>query len=679
MSISDVVLCAWLALLATVSSLQTQAVDSNNIFVGTVDNFPTQSAEYRLKFPTEPTKLTVKDTDSLQYRLYNGGWWPVQESLLLTEYPKEYASGPKAAFCEVSEPRLTVQPKAELSIANGSEILDDCISDNQVYFVTHNFTLYNVEITSAGGEVLNLVTRWTLDSLATQVKRKSGLKEQEAITAFLAFHNKTKTLYVATDKALVALDGATGRLLYIENEVYKQAAGIFYIDIVADVLFVGFKSKGVYIYDIHSRSSVGFIGILGAAFFNVNELNLKDFEVQKHQIEFINQSSNIRTPENYELRNNADFSKLINLPTPNDEIMYVADEKEGVFAIDISELIHNKKNKKVPTEMIKIPLPLKNTVKIARFNNAIYAMSNSPNQFEGSASQITEIFVTVNDSIPSGSTPLERQTFRMNRRYPSRYPLKNIYVDEGFLYMMGNQKRNRMVERGVPSNLEIDFLKRTRRIDSQEINTVSRLTIQNQKLVVTIGPKVIKLFELGIDDSAISCPLSNSLQYPFGEYKFQLNLTLAHCPQKLAYFQSNKNVTLFVNSVCVLTKEIIIDYRQSKFYERKEHSVKITMVLFLMLVLSASCLCFFYLRHKLMDQQYKTIRKQIDEYKHKTTDLKKDIAYVQAEDQEQSSSPSSKYKVRGALESNRSGGLTSQRPVKEESLKNKLEYSFEHK
>ena len=601
------------------------------LLLGYKDELDKSDMRMIVNYTSNPIELK-----SYQYAIVDLGlseWGPIQTSLIMKEYPIGYGHKTLEAFCSVSEEMVTYNLRSQVDISAGSFIYDHVIRANEVFILTSKFELVQIEIlttfyitpaeVSFLTEKSKLNTTWTCPELDLKAKKLSGKTPTQYL---MALHTSLNTMFIVTDIGIFTLHVIERELVFAGNPGNRLKGTLTYVTIKEDILFVGVRDKGIYIYDITKRDTPTYLGVIGASQFGKPEseaINLSSFDVDDYQLEII-YSGNQTLSDQVQKTNpdeNAFFKNFFSIRDRTDVIrssvytdfFLFAAEKTGIFVFNITELIKYKTNP--PKSPLPTIIPIQNVRMITRFHNMLYALSDS----ENGLSQVTEVFLYGKNLEKWDQTLVSPALlYSVNRVYTSLQTVSSIYVDENYLYMI-SEKSTKVLERGIHiSNTAVE-MQVGRNLAIPNLHAVSKAIIDGGQFLIAISNSTLSEIKISVSDPHLRCPprIDHHSFDVFGKYVFEINATVKNCPLKLSKRTEFSDKT-YMEMPCVLTTQFEIDYARTNLATglRLVHFMIMGGLLFVMLVF---CAVWNQKRLDRMNVEHEVLRQEIKHYKEKAS------------------------------------------------------------
>lgn len=617
--------------LSTVSSFQTQ-VTQDGKHMGTMDKFTPQTNEYRIQVEYPGTVKSLAEEESLNIPLGTSDWGEIQTSMLMTKHPATFARSDP--FCSLTPGHWSIRKKATHTFNKSSGgLYDDLIHKDQVFFVTASGDLHAFRIQPyiekvkppmvgfsepADLNITQLQLQWTITNLTGMIYKATF---RHIYQATIAYNEETNTLYWVSN-VISAFDSLTSSAMYFNADLYTDYQEMTYCDIKKNILMIAVKNKGIDLYDVSKKTELKYLGTLDKGSFGNGPLpEITDFEMQTQQVEIFN-VNDPQFPDLTRLKENPTKNSLFDMgftieqrnkfiqeDDQTAQVLLIA-AKDGIYIYDMTYLILKKEFTQTRVYIHKISIP--DCIKIARFHYSFYAL-----QKNSTGSFIHEIFVHSKDfSGFNDPVRMESELYTVNKVFKSTTEINNIYVDENYLYCMGPES-NFIAERNIQSMFLSATVKPPVRFASEAVLTVSKTIINGKPYLITITDDTIAQYEITTVEQYITCPeLSQINSQAFGEYRFDVNVTLRNCDDKIRLFNRDPSEILKKSkSVCVLRKSLIVNYDSTTFMLKKSNTgygflFFVVMVVTLLLSLIACAR-----RTVFLNTEYEKVRKEMESFR----------------------------------------------------------------
>lgn len=529
-------------------------------------------------------------------------WGPIQTSLLMKKYPDGFNW--TSSICRIVDQKLNYKLFDEMSVQGLDEVKDFAIKGDKMFFITDSRELVAIQLVKEGktdeGEG-NLRFKRIIESsdlLVRTIKEKYGRQFDQA---GLDYHPVQNKVYIVTEFCIAVFDLTNSNINLIDIDEDKE---LVYVDILDDYLFVANKNRGVAIYSIKDPAKVKKLSLIDRNFFGKSEsdtFRINDFDIHPFKIEIVDKNASILDQcltcndffkVNFTSRQRNDYIRQ----TPIErKVMFIA-ESEGIFAMDITELLASGK---IPTKLMEYHIPVVEPLKLERYHEMLYVLLQDSEI--GEAPHVAEIFLT--DAMLSAwdlpSTDTSRR-YILNRGFTpySITNYENLYADEDYIYIIGSDDHE-FYERGinstfVPRNYDIG-----RGFLDDNLLAVSKFIVDGEDFLATLNVGSIALYKVRLSSPRLECELEREdTLAPEGVYEFDLNVTTRSCPTKLA--SKEHQAQKFAN-VCVFRKTFTITASQVslEITETKRLGLIVIVAVFCLFSVLICSVLWFYRRQKL--------------------------------------------------------------------------------
>lgn len=629
--------CSMLPLLATASSFQMH-VSERGLNLGTRDAFPSSTGPYRIEVVKPPEVIRSLDS-SYRRALGTTDWGLIQNSMEMISAPSWYnLSEP---ICRLTPGVRSMTRKAQYEFPlHEHGIYDDLVFQNNLFFVTRNGDIVSMSVIPqhpvspvpslpwedrprAHTTLTTFSQNWLLPSVFPDLFTKLGLLIYEASIAYCR-HNAI--LYIATNACLISVESVSGKVLEFNNKGYVKGDNIVFADIHENMLFVGFKYKGIDLYSIALNGTIEHKGTIGPEAIGVDRIEMHDFEIDVQPIQILNkewpgfESKNTNVHSNptadmffdMQLSQN-DRNYFIERPDP--PILFLADES-GIFLFEISTL--NSGNS-LPRSALFHKIAIPGARKVMRYHQTLYVLTTREGpSSDGYASHVHEVFLLTDNFKDFGDPSKAAATlYTVNTVFNSTGLLTNIYVDELFLYGMGPET-NFAAERGIAAAFRAPSLSQHNLLADLPIFSVSKTIINGLPHLCLFTRDSVFYYETTLREARIDCNWTSDRK---GEFVFQINSTTVDCPQKLMNHTANlTDVGRLLGSVCVNSKNLnmtvfprpgLLDLHPL-LHRWMPLFITLSLIVGVALILG---MCYCMLRNRCINQDYEVVRKELEEFK----------------------------------------------------------------
>ena len=153
----------------------------------------------------------------------------------------------------------------------------------------------------------------------------------------------------------------------------------------------------------------------------------------------------------------------------------------------------------------------------------------------------------------------------MNRIIKLHNDCRNIYVDEGYLYTIGNNW-HQFYERSLPVSYISEMSYRGVVYTNKSLMGMIKLVYNGDDYMFAIEEQKVSLYRIRLQKPMLNCPVQfeSEEEYPplLGQFTFQLNSTARSCPSKLNNSTLLENPSEKFNHVCVFSKYLHIEFSE---------------------------------------------------------------------------------------------------------------------
>jgi hypothetical protein len=636
----------FLASSATAQTTQRPLIEpGTNIRLGDEDYFV---PDYRLVETKSTDSLSLDDQSMATSSIGLKQWGLVQVSLSMKSHPaKGDGFTLNSPFCRMTEETAGYQLSAELDIGKASYIYDYELAQDTVYVMVSDATLLAVSLDNgfrqpnsasgssnqgsfsgqAGEEQVtpaSLNVKWKITNLEDFSKQNNGYGFNEA---GLAFHKKTKILYIPTNAGMLAVNTETKEIKKAAHGVYTPRSYILYCDIEDDFIFMVHAFSGIEIYNVANPDNIIKIGQLSGAFFDssrpAGETYAAAISIHNHMVEvytdnpklleakaskggLFGTSSTLKSKTDYIQRER--FAK---------KLMVVATAR-AIYFVPLDSIFDKGQ---LPTSPLPHSIPLTEVVALARFHDTLYALtmhSSDPLDQFSVKSTAVEIFL-YDPSLKLWEDPQTNVStlYKINKKVSFTRYMENIYADENHFYVVGNHTTY-LYERAIPADYSFATEKMTKQLYDKMIYAVVKFVVNGIETLVAVTPSKLSSFSISVSDPTLRCPYEINLADNYGHYTFEINATTRTCPTKetaLASTSTFDKYKLIHSSLCVWTKTLEVDYAKSSLLDSKKNTKIILGVLLVLMLIALCLLAFCWRRNMLVQREYELLRKEISTVK----------------------------------------------------------------
>lgn len=516
-----------------------------------------------------PMELATIDPDSDYHsELGLSDWGPFQFSMMIKSFPADF-NMTIGETCSLRHKQLTYLVHSKQDLGALEFIFDHTVSKNKIFVLTRDGDIILFHIDTLNFEEGPEIKRIALsDKVAFPQKLIKEVFNTTFTEAKIAYHPESNVLYIVTDLGITQyfIDASAPTSQILRKE-YSGMDGISRVEIFNSYLFIGIVSKGIYIFDIknpkapilaHKIESSSWKNSTLSRYVNdfvIHDVALKEIEYSKGKMESLCLDCDSFFRVNYSLYQRA---KSIDKNGVRSNVMFVASQ-DGVRMIDIAGLF---KNGTRPTEFAQMAIRgYGEPLKIARYHEYLYVLAND--QIGGY--NVSEFFINSLDPL-SWSMNDNKDTYRQNRFFHGDN-LKNIYVDEDFLYVSSNTSHV-FYERGINYTFAQGLEGIGSTLSNSKIMAFSKILLNGFDYVLIIQNKEITLTRVRLRTSELFCPRTSEMIGDFdGYFEFEINVTTRSCPKKI---EMNLGTPGIFDTVCLFTKTLRLESNKGYFNTKKD-------------------------------------------------------------------------------------------------------------
>ena len=617
-------------LAATRTQLQSTAYDDiSKKLIGVRDDF---KVDTRIDQPNQRTTISDSFNDYTYY-LKNLGlkdWGVIQISALMTEYPDLTANNAASPLCSVSTDTTSLNKKSEFKIENDGDVYDFEVYMNSILMLTTKGKLIQATIDSNGSTNVDEDQRSTGFSDKYTSKDLKDFVKTQNITSFseagMAAHPSQQVIYIPTDTCLMVVQLSDLTTKIVAKGVYEAHSDLTYTDVIDDLLFVGFKNKGVYVYSIQDQTKISKIGVMDANFFertSGKEFAISEFAAHNHFVEITSASildfnyKPWHDKQKFIFTNEDTMQKYIDIMNERNKeesLMFIA-EAEAIFVVDLSKI---RDTGSITGSLLPHKIAIPGVSKLRRFDGTLYALQiniwqpDSGNS--GIRSTISEIFILDRKSLGWGSPRTNcTDLFSINRKVDYIQDIQNIYVDDVYFYAIGLGEHF-FYERGVPAEYGYSSYGISQSINEPDVNSMVKFIIDGYSYLITIGKSHLADFKMIRIDPHIRCPAFEPRNNPYGKYKIELNVTTRMCPAKADMMKDITDKSGLLK-LCRWSTTLELDYYHASIAE-DTHTLRF-LVIFMLIVIALCCVVFIYFIHHARQKsiEYERLKLEIGNFK----------------------------------------------------------------
>lgn len=359
-------------------------------------------------------------------------------------------------------------------------------------------------------------------------------------------------------------------------------------------LFVAFEVEGILVYKWEAKkSTMVFVGIIDSSYFKkgTEELSIKDFTISEHNLSvFERETDDLKkmcqdcgTFFDFSY-NQADYIEKIKENKINQKVMFIL-ESSGVFILSLDFLL--RKNPKLPKKLFDFHLKIFHGKKIERFKNQLIVLT----RYKKTDKAIIEEWFIKNANVNKWRSTKD---FILNRKIQPKILIDNFYIDESFIYLLGEEKHVFLL-RGIESKFVPDNQLIERYFEGFNISSLKKFFYKGKRYFFIFSKNEFSISEAEFSGPSLKCPYEKSQYDMAGTFVIEVNATTRDCPDKS---QLEKNGE-FVQNVCVFTKrfEFEIPTFLENLSQTYDKSGYIGLTLSLIMTFFLICFCYTLLKN----------------------------------------------------------------------------------
>lgn len=620
-------ICLLLAIshVAVVLSLKQQSVSDPRLkaFLGTRDSLEANFDDRIVESVAASPGLKLSGSKPFLQNLGLKNWGPVQVSLLMKEYPKDLQTNLGAALCMVSDESIDYKVNSQVNTTDNHYIYDYDAHDQYIFLISSNSAVAALELVESKpfsdknqSDSVEFKLDWVLESLEDYLasEKRGTIKD-----AGLGFDKNRNLIYIATDVALVHINFLTGKKSIVPKENFHARAGIVTVEVFESFLFIGYEFEGIEVYYIGGPDAIKYLGLIGKTQLNLKldeTLVINHFLIHHHHVEISSTQPlhNFTKVSNTFLNSDVSYeSQVSSIQQDNMKFRFILlAEKSGLFIINIEELLRTRK---LDVEVSPHRIYLTNVLKMSRFHNTFYTLSNDYSNLadpHSIKSIVNEVFLL--DPRPeSWKNPatLQDSLFSTNRRTFFDKIMENVYSDESYYYVIGNSTHH-VYERAIPLNYKIENSEIAATIYEPGVFGLTKIILNQKHYLTSFGNKGASEFSIAVSDPVIFC---SGKHFPEGRYVLELNATSRDCPSKQ---KQSSDLAQTSQKLCVWRQEIVVELTSDgSVSEEDENFVKAIkyelffMIGLVLIVILVMLVGYMIKRHIEMKQMYDKLKLEI--------------------------------------------------------------------
>lgn len=564
-----IVICSLLFALV-ISEKYTTTDPQTQKTTGERDKLPS-GIENRFVEKLNDTSLTVLNTAQHSYSLGIEDWGPIQISLAMSKYPDTAARADDPQLCKIinqmTQQSLNTWPikvsKFEFQVAHiaymGSLLI--CLDKKQSKL--HGVRLSDRNQSGLFQQDYQLSAEWSLDIPELLVSEIEGawIVADPAHNQVLVFFGDKLAFVNAADLK----KGSKAPPSYsVIDFSFTSAGDVQFVDAYKNSLMV-LSTNSLELYDL----AAGFINpmpttLIDDQFHQIEnstpelrdfEINLGNIEIQNDLTEAAKKEQNLYKDDIFNLGVSAwsreHWTKSARITA---DLLFVA-EASKVYIYDFSKLVITRN---ATASRLPHAIEISNVLSVKRYHESIYLLRAVSNEENAPALQVVEIFLLSNSIVKWHISKSDTELYHTNRIFMADFSIDEIYVDDLYLYMIG-QDKTAIAYRGVPADYINHGLTSVKGVSGGAVSYVQKLLYNGSSLILGLKNDEPVVFTPNPAKISLQCP-AKVTNFNFGDYELDLNVTTVSCPQKNSILSVTFNLTDHMQKACVLQRKIKISY-----------------------------------------------------------------------------------------------------------------------
>lgn len=513
--------------------------------------------------------LEITNTKLDTFDLGVEDWGPIQIAMKMTSYPDGAARLTDPQICKI----LYEEVDLNITTSNYNNLLPSGAEISHIaYFGSLLFCLQSSQGTIHGVEIMqDIITktripilRWTLnigEMAPSDIPGAKLIADPSNNQVLIFFNNLVAFIDLSTQQG----DSKKAPTYTVEGFTFANAGEVRFIDAKDKALTVVTRDS-LMLYNISSGTIDSFgRSVIDTKFNQIESFtpDLRDFEVNSGRIEITN-LNDTQTLQNTNMYDNVIFNFSVNawireswanFARVSANLIFVADVRK-VYIFQYDMLINGVA---LLDAMIPHSIEITDVISIRRHQESLYLLRTSSSDIGSPALEVVEVFLQANLlSQWTNEATNEADLYVVNNVFVTDFPITDIYVDDLYLYMMGDNK-SAVARRGAPQSYTSSQVLNVKGTTGLVLSHVQKILINGEGETVAIQNKQPVLVYANRHPPQLSCP-ANSTNFNFGDYEIQLNVTSTNCPKKNAVTKFSFNLKSDLNKACLLQKNIKIHY-----------------------------------------------------------------------------------------------------------------------
>jgi len=150
----------------------------------------------------------------------------------------------------------------------------------------------------------------------------------------------------------------------------------------------------------------------------------------------------------------------------------------------------------------------------------------------------------------------------INREINSPYNIKSIYVDEDYLYTIGDKFHN-FYERSISKEFETQDFNISKMFYDKDLIDVRKIIMNGEDYLIAVSHQHMAIYKVRLSAPNLICPVNyfddDDKSEIYGNFEFVLNTTTRSCPSKLSTEQYQTGIDKFEN-VCLYTTTLKLNF-----------------------------------------------------------------------------------------------------------------------
>lgn len=526
-------------------------------------------------------------------------------------------------FCYLKEEENVLLLKSSAKLYEGDRqlsLVDSDLKGSYLLVLTHEHEFRVLSIIDPDSQILVLRPKASFSPTSL------GISIPE--TAQIAFSQSTDYFYFVTEKymlqfTLLDFDSPPRKV-----QEYENGNLVYYAFEFSGFLFLALGEAGINVYDLRNPDQIQLAFVLDRGFFGAEAINCTHFLINQTLIHDATPDSNgiledlgVHGDKIGDIQPNERLLDIQELKRKryNGDYLIIADEKNGVHFVDISEIAEG--------DIYLVPKSfsyLSKAVAVARNQDVLFVLGSVT---EESTLAVFEIFLTETNLTDYASddhqySGLSAKNIGVVNRVIEMEKIQDLFVDEKYLWMI-SRTFNDAVINGV-SSFFIDSIQTLRRpIAKENVLSVQKFFAFGKQYLLSLGDNAISIDQITTIPAYVSCSFDLEFvgEHSGEEFHYNLDIYTLYCDEKYGMTNEFEFICKFSFNVTFGIMKSFIETTFTSSSSAFQTALLFGLTLSLSICLIGVCICCSLKRKlKQVTEKYELLRSNESEIMEKSKD-----------------------------------------------------------